>query len=345
MNYHIINSIQRGGAEVQLFEYLKKTKKNSTIVILKNTNNDLEESIQSLNIPIIEFALQNFNILNLFKFWFFLITKKGSFYCWLYHSCFFSIPVLLFKKKTYWLIHHAYPKDHTLSFFLKITLPILSIFSKFVPRKILFCSKIGMVNHINIGFSKKLSKLVYNGYDFDFFNKNRVFKNKLNSKIKVGLVGRWHPVKDHEIMLKAISFVSNIQLHLIGYGLTKENKELNKLISFYKIENRVVLSGLKDNPLEIYENLDFVFLTSKFEAFPNVMIESIASGIPFFSFDIGDISLHLPKKFIIEPRNSNSLINKLKSLEDESNVLSEDFIKYFKNKFSIQKLVNQLDNI
>lgn len=346
MNYHIINSIQRGGAEIQLLEYLKKTTTKNTIIILKNTNNDLEEAIRSLNIPVKQFGLQNFNILNLFKLWFFLISKKGSFYCWLYHSCFFSIPILLFKKKTYWLIHHADPNDYNFSFFLKKILPFLSVFSNFIPTKILFCSNSGMNNHIKFGFSKKKSKLVYNGYDFDYFNINiNKSKNKNNSIIKVGLVGRWHPVKDHKIMLKAVSAVDNIQLHLIGYGLTKENKELNNLISIYNIENRVVLSGLKENSFEIYQDLDFVFLTSRTEAFPNVMIESIASGIPFFSFDVGDISMHLPKKFIIKHRNLDSLINKLKSLKNESNELSSDFIEYFKKEFSIHRLVNKIDNL
>tara|TARA_B110000879_G_C11004368_1_gene444355 strand:- start:622 stop:792 length:171 start_codon:yes stop_codon:yes gene_type:complete len=51
------------------------------------------------------------------------------------------------------------------------------------------------------------------------------------------------------------------------------------------------------------------------------------------------------EKFIIKPRDLDSLINKLHTLKDEQKKLSQKFINYLKSEFLIYKLVNQLDNI
>lgn len=348
-NYHIINSLTRGGAEIQLFEYLKKSKHNNIVIILKKDNNDLLDLLTTINIQVFIYNLADYSILNLISFWKFLFYAKGNYYCWLYHSALLSSFPLFFKRNVFWLIHHAYPKDITFSFSLRLIVNALKPLSYIVPKNICFCSISGMKNHISFGFSKSKSLLINNGYDFNKFSQKKsrftdTIKNK-KGDIVLGMIARWHPVKDHEILLKAISKTKNYHLVLAGKDLNKENLELSIILNELDIQNKVTLLGQIEDPHEIYNDLDLTILTSKFEAFPNVMIESLASKTPFISFDIGDISMYLDEKFIIKERSEQGILDKLAEFQREIPIISSEVLDSFKSKFSIENLTKNLDNL
>ena len=159
------------------------------------------------------------------------------------------------------------------------------------------------------------------------------------------MIARWHPVKDHEILLKAISKTKNYHLVLAGKDLNKENLELSIILNELDIQNKVTLLGQIEDPHEIYNDLDLTILTSKFEAFPNVMIESLASKTPFISFDIGDISMYLDKKFIIKERSEQGVLDKLDEFQRDLPIISSEVLDSFKSKFSIENLTKNLDNL
>ena len=74
----------------------------------------------------------------------------------LYHSDIFAsvIGKLTFTKVIIWSVHHDFIKSEN-TILRNIQVKFLSLFSKFVPNKIIYCSKESLYNHERYGYSKK----------------------------------------------------------------------------------------------------------------------------------------------------------------------------------------------
>src|SRR5690606_4579843 len=79
-------------------------------------------------------------------------------------------------------------------------------------------------------------------------------------------------LEDKEVILK-----------LLGKG-SLEN-ELKKLAKDLGIEDRVIFEGFQEDVISYIISAKVVALTSLYEGFPNVLVESIALGTPVVSFD------------------------------------------------------------
>lgn len=344
---HIISTLGIGGAEKQLLAFCKESRVQNRIIVLTKNDNVLHGDFDNLDIEIIYLDFQTKPVLSLLKLNYLVLKSRQKIISWLYHSSFLILPSSLIKKNIFWYFHHAYPTEATLKPSTKRIIKVLGQFSTFAPKKILFCSKVGLDNHVEIGFDRKNCLLIHNGYKLDktkYRTLELINYLRANQKISLGMIARYHPVKDHDILLEAVSKTKGIQLVLIGYNLTRNNKELLSKIEKLNLTDRTTLLGPRTDINKILANLDASILTSKFEAFPNVMVESILVGTPFYCFAIGDVSLHLPEKYIIPSRTLDHLVIKIKSITHDTRV-DVNLIKEFSNQFSIDKMVSSIENL
>ena len=98
-------------------------------------------------------------------------------------------------------------------------------------------------------------------------------------------VSRFSKRKDHTTTLKAFKIVSNklknIKLILIGYG-----PELQKVKLFakeLKIFKDIIIINKTYNPYPYMKKSHLLILTSIYEGFPNVLVESLTIGTPVIS--------------------------------------------------------------
>jgi glycosyltransferase involved in cell wall biosynthesis len=100
-------------------------------------------------------------------------------------------------------------------------------------------------------------------------------------------VGRLNPQKGLTNMLMAFSMVSReadgMHLTLVGDG--PEMEHLKNLAKELNIHDKVSFEGYQANTEIYYRRAKATLLTSFFEGFPNVLVESIALGTPVISFD------------------------------------------------------------
>lgn len=97
-------------------------------------------------------------------------------------------------------------------------------------------------------------------------------------------VGRLSEQKGLHYLLKAMSKMkNNLKLYIVGKGVLKE--ELIGHVNSLELGNRVVFLGHKYNVKEYYQRASCTVLSSLYEGFPNVLVESIACGTPVVSFD------------------------------------------------------------
>jgi glycosyltransferase involved in cell wall biosynthesis len=93
-------------------------------------------------------------------------------------------------------------------------------------------------------------------------------------------VGNLVPVKDHELLIRAIAVAPELNLTIIGEGPLK--KHLQHVIGQCKVEDRVQIRGntAQQDLITYYSAADVCAHTSRHEGMPNVVLESMACGTP-----------------------------------------------------------------
>ncbi len=107
--------------------------------------------------------------------------------------------------------------------------------------------------------------------------------------LKYVAVGRFHPAKGFDILLKAFHLVKEIQpeakLYIVGrYEDNEHYRKVMKLIDEYGLQDSVVLTGFQSNPYIYMQHADCFVLSSRNEGLPNVMVEAMYCGTPVAAF-------------------------------------------------------------
>jgi glycosyltransferase involved in cell wall biosynthesis len=100
-------------------------------------------------------------------------------------------------------------------------------------------------------------------------------------------MGRLAPQKGFDLLIDAFSRVAGRHpqwsLQILGEG--PERRTLERLIDMKGLAGRVVLAGWEPDPNAILQQGDLFVLSSRFEGFPNALLEAMACGLPAVSFD------------------------------------------------------------
>jgi len=99
-----------------------------------------------------------------------------------------------------------------------------------------------------------------------------------NMPVVVGM-GRLSREKGFDILIRAAG-KSSVSFHLLLVGEGKEKESLGRLVRSLGISERVTFAGYRSNPYP-YLGLASVFvLPSRYEGFPNSLVEAMALGLP-----------------------------------------------------------------
>lgn len=104
----------------------------------------------------------------------------------------------------------------------------------------------------------------------------------------ISMVGRLHPTKQVtqtvEAFKQVVQEIPGAKLELYGSGELEE--ELSKQIKKLGLEKNVFLMGYAKNTDKVYQKSLATLLTSKYEAFSLVLLESMMNGTPVISYDV-----------------------------------------------------------
>ncbi|MGK6340815.1 glycosyltransferase [Chryseobacterium sp. DT-3] len=133
----------------------------------------------------------------------------------------------------------------------------------------------------NFNIKKKKIVKINNPVDFDFINEKlgtsaKPESFKYNYK-NVVAIGNLSARKGFDNLLKVFSRLKNenIMLHILGDG--KDKDVLFQMKDFLGLKN-VIFHGRQDNPYQYLKYADLFILSSRYEGFPNVLLEAGACG-------------------------------------------------------------------
>jgi glycosyltransferase involved in cell wall biosynthesis/uncharacterized protein involved in exopolysaccharide biosynthesis len=111
--------------------------------------------------------------------------------------------------------------------------------------------------------------------------------------ITIGLIGRLVPIKNPQMAVAVLhrlrERVAGLDVVLVVAGDGELKSELQNMVGQAGLDGRVLFTGWKEDLSELYARLDLVIITSLNEGTPVVLIEAMASALPFVATRVGGI--------------------------------------------------------
>lgn len=167
---------------------------------------------------------------------------------------------------------------------------------------------------------------VSNGVDIIKFKPNSNIREKLRCEFKIDkkekvfiAVGRFNEAKDYPTLLKAFSLfskqsLSDSRLIIVGDGVLRG--KIENMISDYKLENNVLLMGIRNDVPDLLNMADIFVLSSAWEGFGLVVAEAMATEKIVISTDCGGVKEVIGHSdFIVPIRDPIALAEKMLNAE------------------------------
>jgi len=303
---HVITGLGVGGAERALFNLLNGLSQEAaaqTRVVSLTTPGIYGPLIEALGIPVEALELSGKP-----ASWWRMLRMRSSFrndgpdvvVGWMYHANVISWLLtrwLKHRPALIWNVRHAL---YSLADEKPVTRWVIRAHC-WVNRgvkAVVYNSRLALEQHQCYGVRAARSVVIPNGFDLKRWFPNEeergAFRRTLaipDDAIVVGHVARFHALKDQATLLRAMHNVMHrhqrVHLVLVGRGLSQENPALTSLINTLP-QARLHVLGERNDVEHLMRMMDIFCLSSRSEAFPNVLGEAMASGVVCVTTDAGD---------------------------------------------------------
>jgi glycosyltransferase involved in cell wall biosynthesis len=366
---HVITSLETAGAQAMLYKLLSHmdSKNYKSEVVSLIDVGPMGRKIQELGIPVHGVGMRvgrpdPISIYRLIR-----IARKlrpNLIQGWLYHgnlAAQFAKVFLPDPAPVLWNIRHSI---HNLDYEKKTTAWVIRLCAKLSnkPSRILYNSQVSADQHEALGYTPGKRVVIPNGFDTEFFSPSKEARLKIRkelglppSSIIIGLIGRYHVMKDHSNFIRAAAHLSNthpdVHFLLAGKNVDVNNRELMDLILDLKLIHKFHLLGERKDMNILMAGLDMASSSSSFgEGFPNVIGEAMACEVPCVVTDIGDNAWVVGNTgHVIPPRDPVALAEAWKDLIDiglegrkEQGKKARDRII---NKFFLSHIASQYESL
>lgn len=355
---HIYKSFSGGGAE----KYLKQTmnyfnKKHQVDALVVNNKNEKETIVYSENSKVIKMPLSfEFDSAKLsFSYIIKLnqMSKKYDVFHFHYPNPIGELSWLLnlhSNVKTLVTFHNDVAKEKKFS---SIYNKLMYYYFKKIDKIIVTSENLAKTSNVLKQFENKI-EVIPLGIDFEKYRTNKKYKK--TNKVEILFVGRLAPVKGLSYLIDAVSKLKNEQfvLNIVGKGPLKD--ELRKQINKNNLNDKINILGFVSNEKlkKLYSTADIFVLPSVYrgEGFGYVLLEAMINETACISTELGTgtsfVNLNNKSGYVVEPRNSIELANKISQLINNPKILSsfkENSKKRVKDNFGLNKMLLETEKI
>jgi glycosyltransferase involved in cell wall biosynthesis len=303
---HIITDLDVGGAELmlaRLIESLDRGQVNNVVITLGSAG-QVAGRIQRAGVPVVALGIGSaadapsalWRLVRLIRQF-----QPDVLQTWLYHADLVGTVAGTIARvpNIVWNIRCAEldPRDHPRS--LPALLRVLAFASR-CPSTIICNSAAGQRAHEALGYRPRRWCIIPNGFDTRAFQPSVAARAQLRRELAVpgntrlvGLLARFHPMKDHTTFLNAAKIVTAARpdVHFVAAGRGVETaRSIDNLVDELDLRGRIHLLPERSDAPRFFAALDVAVSSSYGEAFPNVVGEAMACGTPCVVTDVGDSS-------------------------------------------------------
>lgn len=191
---------------------------------------------------------------------------------------------------------------------------------------------------------------IYNAYDDNWLGLAKEKPKEVLGKTYILSYGRINDeVKDFSFLIQAFTvsklWEENIFLVIMGDG--KDKEKLQASVSHLECADKIIFLPFTKNPFPYISHSKIVSLTSHYEGFPMVLVESLSLGTPVVSLDIksgpSEIIKDRENGLLIKERNVSLFAEGLKLMFEDEQLYEKCKANTQKSveSFSKEKIANQ----
>ena len=316
---HVITTLGPAGAETMLCRVVSgmdASRFENEIVSLTGIL-DLAEKMEGVGVPVRTLGMKRgvpnpLVVIRLAKWM--RESKPDVIHTWMYHANLVGALAARLAKDVpvVWGIHHnsfdpRVNKRQTL-----LVNRACALLSRRLPARIVCCSEASLRLHREFGYAPEKLEVIPNGFDVEQLRPNPAARRSLRAElgipgdaILIGMAARFHPHKDHRNFIRAAGRIHRqkpeVQFLLCGLDNTRANQQLTGWIQEEGIDTCCHLLGVRQDVDRFFAALDLATTSSLSEAFPIVIGEAMACGIPCVVTDVGDSAAIVGQTGIVAP--------------------------------------------
>ena len=302
----IITNLDTGGAETMLLKLLQKIDRNRlkpTVFSLVGLG-EIGPRIQGLGIPVYTLGMSRSapNPIKMLRLaWHLRQLQPDVVHTWMYHADLLGglAARIAGCNRVVWGIHHSNLSSTVNKRSTLWVIKACALLSRYIPAQILSCSHRAKEIHATFGYAAKKLQVIPNGFELDRFIPDAASRTSLRAELGlaadtplVGLIARFDSQKNHFGFIEAAAQVNselpNVHFVLAGTHVDTTNTALYAAIVEKGMQSYMHLLGRRDDVPRLMAGLDVLASSSHGEAFPNVLGEAMACGVPCVVTDVGD---------------------------------------------------------
>jgi glycosyltransferase involved in cell wall biosynthesis len=167
------------------------------------------------------------------------------------------------------------------------------------------------------------------------------------NKINLLAVGRLSQEKGYDVLLQAMALLTG-DYHLTILGIGPDEDMLLELSENLGLQEKVTFKGFQNNPYLWMKDADLMILSSRYEGFPNVVLEANTCGTPVIAFSCPGGTAEIIEDgvngFLVKCEDHTAMAEAI----EHSRLITWDKMKIQKNiseKYNINFIINKYENM
>jgi glycosyltransferase involved in cell wall biosynthesis len=314
----VITGLATGGAERMLHKLLthSPTFRDGVVVSLR-CGGELEDRIRSLGVPVdclgmrpgVPAPTAMWRLCRLLR-----RSKPDVVSSWMYHADLLAgLAASIVRIPLVWGIRNSDFDRTTTKWTTRFVIQACARLSAVLPNRIISCSTVARDVHVHLGYKADRFTVIPNGFDVQNFRPSPEARADIRQELDlssetklVGLIARFDPQKNHRGFLEAAREVHqhypDARFLMVGEGVTLANPYLRSQLQRCGLEGVAFMLGQRSDMERVIASLDALVVSSSYgEAFPNVVGEAMACGVPCIVTDVGDAAFVVGDTGIVAP--------------------------------------------
>lgn len=365
---HVITGLSTGGAETMLLKLLSAASGSMEhVVVSLGDEGTIGPRIAALGVPVHCLGMKRsapnpFRALSILP----LARRIGPqlIQGWMYHGnlmASLAAPAVRQKPPVLWNIRQTV-YDLRRERWLTARLIRLGARLSSGPAAIIYNSQTSASQHQELGYRAEKRVIIPNGFDCRLLHPDEAARKAVRAElgitadtVLVGLVARYHPMKDHVGFLEAAAMVvrshPQTRFVLAGTGISCKEPELAEAIQQNELQAHVILLGERSDIPRLNNAFDIGCSASAWgEGFSNSIGEAMSCGVPCAVTDVGDSAYIVADSGFVAPsRAPQALANAIARLIDVGRSgrqqLGAKARQRIETEFSLLAIVQRYENL